>query len=37
MMQHMSIDHESWVADDGNHLMVLNPNEMITLVTRINA
>ncbi len=37
MMQHMSIDHEPWVADDGNHFMVPNLNEMITPVTRINA
>ncbi len=29
MMPHMSRDHESWVAGDGNHAMVLNSNEMI--------
>jgi hypothetical protein len=33
----MSIDYESWVANDGNNVMVLNPNEMITPMTRINA
>jgi hypothetical protein len=26
---HMSRDHESWVASDGNQVMVLNPSEMI--------
>jgi hypothetical protein len=24
-MPHMSKDHESWIVDDGNHVMVLNP------------
>jgi len=28
-MPHMSRDHESWVASDGNQVMVLNPSEMI--------
>jgi len=28
-MPHMSRDHESWIASDGNHVMVLNPSEMI--------
>jgi hypothetical protein len=39
-MPHMSRDHESWVVDDGNHVMVPNPNEMIstnTLVIRVSA
>jgi len=39
MMTRMSKDHESWVEDDGNHVMVSNPSEMIstiTLVTRTN-
>jgi hypothetical protein len=31
-MPHMSKDHESWVACDGNHAMVLNPSEMIFIV-----
>jgi hypothetical protein len=38
-MPHMSRDHESWATNDGNHVMVPNPNEMISivaLVTRIN-
>ncbi len=30
MMPHMSKDHESWVVDDGNHVMVPNPNKMIS-------
>jgi hypothetical protein len=40
MMPHMSRDHESWAIDDGNHVMVPNPNEMIfttTPLTRTNA
>jgi hypothetical protein len=39
MMPHMSKDRESWVEDDGNHVMVPNPSEMISivaLVTRAN-
>ncbi len=39
MMTHMSKDHESWVEDDGNHVMVSNPSEMIftiTLMTKAN-
>ncbi len=39
-MPHMSKDHESWVVDDGNHVMVPNPSEMISIgavVTRANA
>ncbi len=32
MMSHMSRDHESWVADDGNHVMVPNPSEMICTI-----
>ncbi len=31
-MPHMSKDHESWAIDDKNHVMVLNPNEMISIV-----
>jgi hypothetical protein len=37
---HMSRFHQSWAVDDGNHVMVPNPNEMISttaLVTRVNA
>jgi hypothetical protein len=34
-MPHMSKDHESWAANDGNHVMVPNPNEMISIVTPI--
>jgi hypothetical protein len=37
MMPHMSIDHKSWVANDGNHVMVPNLSEMITPMTRANA
>jgi hypothetical protein len=29
-MPHMSKDHESWVTNDGNHVMVPNPNKMIS-------
>jgi hypothetical protein len=29
---HMSRDHESWVANDGNHVMVPN----LALMTRVN-
>ncbi len=39
-MPHMSRDHESWATIDGNHVMVPNLNEMMsitTLVTRTNA
>jgi hypothetical protein len=39
IMPHMLIDHESWAMDDGNHVMVPNPSEVIfttTLVTRSN-
>jgi hypothetical protein len=32
MMPHMLRDHESWAIDDGNHVMVPNPNEMISTV-----
>jgi hypothetical protein len=38
-MPHMSRDHGSWVTNDGDHVMVPNPSEMIsiaTLVTRAN-
>ncbi len=34
MMPHMSKDHESWAIDDGNHVMVPNFNEMISIITR---
>jgi hypothetical protein len=37
MMPHMSIDHKSWVANDGNHVMVPNLSEMNTPMTRANA
>jgi hypothetical protein len=30
----MSKDHESWAIDDGNHVMVPNFNEMISIITR---
>jgi hypothetical protein len=33
MMPHMSRNYESRVTDDGNHVMVPNPNEMISIVT----
>jgi hypothetical protein len=32
-MPHMSRDHGSWAANDGNHVMVPNPNEMISIAT----
>jgi hypothetical protein len=32
MMLHMLKDHESWAIDDGNHVMVPNPNEMISTI-----
>jgi hypothetical protein len=38
-MPYMSRNHESWAIEDGNHVMVPNPNEMISiiaLVTRTN-
>jgi len=35
MMPHMSKDHESWVVDDGNHVMVPNLNEMILIVAPV--
>ncbi len=39
MMSHMSRDLESWATNDGNHVMVPNPNEMISIIapmTRAN-
>jgi hypothetical protein len=39
MMPYMSKDHESWTTNDGNHVMVPNPSEMISiiaLVTRVS-
>jgi len=35
MMRHMSRDHESWVTNDRNHVMVPNPNEMIFIATPV--
>jgi len=38
-MPYMSRDHESWATNDGNHVMVPNPNEMISTIapmTRAN-
>jgi hypothetical protein len=32
-MPHMSRDHESWATNDGNHVMVPNPSEMISIAT----
>ncbi len=40
VMPHMLKDHGSWVTNDGNHVMVSNPNEMIStvaLMTKANA
>ncbi len=34
-MPHMSRDHESWATDDGNNVMVPNPNEMISTTTPV--
>jgi hypothetical protein len=31
----MSRDHESWAANDGNHVMVPNPSEMISTVALV--
>jgi len=28
----MSKDHESWVVDDGNHVIIPNLNEMISTI-----
>jgi len=36
---HMSKDHGLWVANYGNHVMVSNPSEMISIavpMTRVN-
>jgi hypothetical protein len=30
MMPHMSRNHDPWVVDDGNRVMVPNPSEMIS-------
>jgi len=27
-----AMPHMSWAIDDGNHVMVLNPNEMISTI-----
>jgi hypothetical protein len=32
MMLHMSRDHESWVANDGNHVMVPNLSEIFSTI-----
>lgn len=40
IMPHMLGDHGSWVIDDGNHVIVSNHNEIISIVapmTRVNA
>jgi hypothetical protein len=29
----MSKDHESWAVNHGNHVMVPNPSEMISITT----
>ncbi len=34
-MPRMSKDHESWVANDGNHVMISNSNEMISTIARM--
>ncbi len=39
-MPHKSKDHGSWTSNDGDHVMVPNPSEMISIIapmTRINA
>ncbi len=39
IMPHMLRNHGSWATDDGNHVMVSNPSEMISIVipiTRVN-
>jgi hypothetical protein len=39
-MPHMSKDYESWAIDNGTHVMVPNPNKMISAIaqmTRANA
>jgi hypothetical protein len=35
MMSHMSRDHESWATNDGNHVMVPNPSEMISTIAPV--
>jgi hypothetical protein len=35
VMPHMSGDYGSWVVDDGNHVMVSNPSEMISIVALV--
>jgi hypothetical protein len=35
MMPHMSRDHEPWATDDGNHVMVPNLIEMISIVALV--
>jgi len=35
MMPRMSKDHESWVANDGNHVTISNPNEMISTIAQM--
>jgi hypothetical protein len=39
-MPHMLKGRESWATNDGYHVMVLNPNEMISTIApmiRVNA
>jgi hypothetical protein len=39
IMAHMLRNHGSWATDDGNHVIVSNPSEMISIVipiTRVN-
>ncbi len=31
----MSRDHDSWAIDDGNHVMVANFSEMISIITLV--
>jgi hypothetical protein len=35
MMPHMSRDHEPWATNDENHIMVPNPNEMISITAPV--
>ncbi len=39
IMPHMLGNHGSWATDDGNHVMLSNPSEMISIatpMTRVN-
>jgi len=35
MMPHMSRNHDPWAIDDGNYVMVPNPNKMISTIALV--